>query len=248
MEKNGTLDQAIPAKQKRGEANRVRMILAAERLFASQGIEGVSIREIGAEAKQANSNAVQYHFGTKAGLLHAIFDYRVAQMEPARQKLLVHAEEAGRLQDMRTLTDVLLLPYLDLVDEQGKHNYAVVMTEYMTRYRPRGVPHAGDELTEKSASLRRLVSLIERRISYLDPALARSRMDICHLMFFNMLVIWDKDYRPVSKRPPLRIFVEDALQMVTITFCLPEPTPIDWKGLVGKDPQASCGVLTWPRP
>jgi AcrR family transcriptional regulator len=229
----------------RGERSRVKIILAAEKLFARQGFEGVSIREIGAEAGQANSNAVQYHFGTKSGLLHAIFEYRVSHMDVARRALLKHAESQGRLQDMRTLVDILLLPYLDLTDEEGKHNYAVVMNEYMTRYRPRGVPHAGDELKKGTESLRYLLSLIERRIDYLPAQIAQSRLALCHLMFFNTLVMWDNDQTPMAQRAPLRSLIEDTLQIVTISFCLPDPNPMDWQGKIGTDADARDGVLTW---
>src|SRR4051794_41890454 len=41
------------------------IVLAAEALFAERGIEGVSLRQIGAAAGNGNNSAVQYHFGTK---------------------------------------------------------------------------------------------------------------------------------------------------------------------------------------
>ncbi len=39
------------------------IIRAAERLFAAQGIDGVSLREINRSAGQSNTGAVQHHFG-----------------------------------------------------------------------------------------------------------------------------------------------------------------------------------------
>ncbi len=55
---------------------REQMILAAERLIAERGIDAVSLREIGATAGQRNNSAAQYHFGTKEGLVAAIYEYR----------------------------------------------------------------------------------------------------------------------------------------------------------------------------
>jgi AcrR family transcriptional regulator len=50
------------------------IVLAAERLFAERGLDGVSLREIGAAVGNANNSAVQYHFGSKDQLVRAIFE------------------------------------------------------------------------------------------------------------------------------------------------------------------------------
>jgi AcrR family transcriptional regulator len=50
------------------------IVLAAEGLFAERGIEGVSLRQIGAAAGNGNNSAVQYHFGTKERLVQAVFE------------------------------------------------------------------------------------------------------------------------------------------------------------------------------
>ncbi len=50
---------------------KTRLILAGERLFAKGGIHGASMREIAAQAGQGNHAAVQYHFGSREGLVRA---------------------------------------------------------------------------------------------------------------------------------------------------------------------------------
>jgi len=59
------------------DAPKVALILAAELLFARDGIEGASLREIAAQAGQRNHHAVQYHFGSRDTLVQAVFDYRM---------------------------------------------------------------------------------------------------------------------------------------------------------------------------
>ncbi|MET0908751.1 MAG: helix-turn-helix domain-containing protein, partial [Ilumatobacteraceae bacterium] len=54
-----------------------RIVEVAERLFALHGIDGVSLRQIAAAAGTANNSAVNYHFGSKDGLITAIFQYRL---------------------------------------------------------------------------------------------------------------------------------------------------------------------------
>lgn len=123
---------------------RYRLIVAAEHLFSERGIEGASLRQIVSAVGLANNSAVQYHFGSKPGLIDAIFRQRMAEMEPARSKLLDEAESKGRLGDVRTLLQmtllqILCLPHQALVDRSGRHPYARFLCQYLLRYRPPGI-------------------------------------------------------------------------------------------------------------
>ena len=59
---------------------------AAERLFAAHGVEATSLRAITAEAG-VNLAAVNYHFGSKDGLLRAIFERRFEPLNARRMEL-----------------------------------------------------------------------------------------------------------------------------------------------------------------
>lgn len=64
------------------------IVLAAERLIAAHGLDGVSLRQIGAASGTANNSAVIYHFGTKERLVEAIFEYRVPRLHARRAFLI----------------------------------------------------------------------------------------------------------------------------------------------------------------
>ncbi|MEX0168204.1 TetR/AcrR family transcriptional regulator [Streptomyces sp. LMG1-1-1.1] len=64
-----------------GPETRDKLIRAAEELFASQGVDGAQLRDVVALAGQANPSAVQYHFGSRAGLLDAVMAGRQARTE-----------------------------------------------------------------------------------------------------------------------------------------------------------------------
>lgn len=66
---------------------RARIIDAAERLFAEHGSTGVSLRQVGAEAGQRNNSAVQYHFGSREGLVAAIIEDRSRAVDAHRARL-----------------------------------------------------------------------------------------------------------------------------------------------------------------
>ena len=68
------------------------IVLAAERLFAERGYEGVSLREIGAAAGSGNNSAVQYHFGSKEQLVVAIFENRLTYIDDRRAILIAQLE------------------------------------------------------------------------------------------------------------------------------------------------------------
>lgn len=64
-----------------------RLLDAAERIFATRGIEAASVRAI-TQAAGANIAAVHYHFGSKHDLVQALVARRVGEMTAARRPLL----------------------------------------------------------------------------------------------------------------------------------------------------------------
>lgn len=91
-------------------ATREAIISAAERLFAEQGIQAVSNRQISEAAGQGNNAAVGYHFGGKGDLIQAIMRKHVTAMEPLREARL---EAIGDSHDLHDWVETLILPITD---------------------------------------------------------------------------------------------------------------------------------------
>ncbi len=221
-----------PASRK-ADRTRRRILFAAEKLFAEQGIEAVSLRAIAAEVEHRNNNAVQYHFGTKADLIAAIFEERVAQMEAPRGAMLAEADAAGLLDDAHTLMRILCLPHIQLADNRGKHPYAGFMSQYLTRYRPAGMAHAGDLVIESSTNLRRLLALLQARIGYVPATVALSRIALCNLMFINMLVRQDQAPPGSPDAADFDERLHDTLEIATTALCAPYRSPRG--AVIGRD-------------
>jgi AcrR family transcriptional regulator len=85
------------------------IVRAAERLFAEHGLEGVSLRQIGAAAGNGNNSAVQYHFGSKEALVRAIFEYRLPRYDERLTFLI--AERVP--DDLRAWTDCIVRAMLE---------------------------------------------------------------------------------------------------------------------------------------
>ncbi|MER3446256.1 MAG: hypothetical protein C4291_05165 [Candidatus Dadabacteria bacterium] len=70
-----------------------RILDVAERLFAEKGIKETSLRDI-TSAVGVNCAAVNYHFGSKEGLIHAVITRRLKPLNQERLRLL-ESYEAG---------------------------------------------------------------------------------------------------------------------------------------------------------
>jgi AcrR family transcriptional regulator len=97
-----------------------RLIDAAERLYATHGIEGASLRQISAAAGTANNYAAQYHFGDAAGLIRAVAEKRMPEIERQRAARLVKLKAAGLMKDLRALNEALYRPLIEHTDARGE--------------------------------------------------------------------------------------------------------------------------------
>lgn len=86
-----------------GPETRDKLIRAAEELFAAQGVDGAQLRDVVALAGQANPSAVQYHFGSRTGLLDAVMSGRQTRTEQVLAPLF---DSAG--DDLKQLIDALV--------------------------------------------------------------------------------------------------------------------------------------------
>jgi AcrR family transcriptional regulator len=70
------------------KSTKEQILLVAERLIAEHGVDGVSMRQIGADVGSGNNSAVLYHFGSKEKLVQAIFAYRLPRLRERRAVLI----------------------------------------------------------------------------------------------------------------------------------------------------------------
>lgn len=95
---------------------KTRIIRAAVDLFSERGIEEVSLRELTAKAN-VNIAAVNYHFGSRSGLVEAVFEDVSEQVNRRRLKvlhaILGPAAAAGVAPSLEAIVDAFIEPYLD---------------------------------------------------------------------------------------------------------------------------------------
>ncbi len=85
---------------------------SAERLFALNGIDGTSLRAITQDA-EANLASVNYHFGSKEGLVRAVFGRRLRPLNARRLESLDEAlRETRRAKRLRGILHAFVGPVL----------------------------------------------------------------------------------------------------------------------------------------
>ena len=200
--------------------SRTRMILSAEVLFAREGIDGVSLRRIAASSGQKNHHAVQYHFGSRDGLVQAIFDYRMQQMDSRRVEMFAIAEAQQRLDDPRTISEVIFLPQLALIDKFGDHSYANFLCQYLLRNSDAEYGRFGGNLP---AGLKRALNLLREKLDFLSDSAAQRRLITACFMFLNLLAVYTRDLEAGRATEDFENALEDTMRQIVAALFLPPP-------------------------
>lgn len=147
-----------------GESTQTRILDSAEYLFSEHGVNGASLRAIVAHAG-VNTAAVHYHFGSKNGLLEAVFARHIIPIAEERLALLADCRDgAGRPPLLHQIISAFLEPGM-----RGSHGGAT-----FARLRARMAADASDETRALLAkyfdlSSDRFLQAFARALPHLPP-------------------------------------------------------------------------------
>ncbi|GAA0919212.1 TetR/AcrR family transcriptional regulator [Nonomuraea longicatena] len=99
-------------------STRERLIASAVRLFGEKGIAATSMRAL-TEAAEANIASVNYHFGSKEGLLRAVIDQTMRAVNDERRRRLDDLESAAGPPSVAELVRAFVEPAADLTAHDG---------------------------------------------------------------------------------------------------------------------------------
>jgi AcrR family transcriptional regulator len=98
--------------------------LTARRLFATRGIDGVSVREIVIQAGQRNGGSLHYHFGTKEALVRELVVDGAKLIDDRRTVLLDAIQKRDSPPSLREIIEILVWPSTNLRHEgSGEDTY-----------------------------------------------------------------------------------------------------------------------------
>jgi AcrR family transcriptional regulator len=203
----------------RGTETRDELLRAAEYLFARQGVGGTRTKQIVERAGQGNDSAVQYHFGSRQGLLEAILGGHLSRMERQWLRSVVSLRESHEL---GPVVDALIGPLADeLLREDGRDFLRIVAgiagwAGVRTHALP--TPLHGTALAEQLALLEQAClrmmpeDLTLERIAMVISMLTAALADRAHRIDEHLPVLLDH-----------KCFVANLVVMVTAALLAPPP-------------------------
>jgi TetR/AcrR family transcriptional regulator, regulator of cefoperazone and chloramphenicol sensitivity len=108
-----------------------RLLDEAESLFARQGVQGVTTRELTEAADQRNASAVSYHFGSREGLLLELLARRGGPVDSERGE---RRAALGPQPPLRELAACLVEPYAALLATPGGRSYLRIVAQLRGRF------------------------------------------------------------------------------------------------------------------
>jgi AcrR family transcriptional regulator len=105
------------------EETRTQIKAAAQMLFARHGVDAVTVQQIVAAAGQRNNAALHYHFGSKEELIRQMVVDGASVLDERRRAMLLEIEARGGPSTIREVMLVLILPVIELGDDERWRGY-----------------------------------------------------------------------------------------------------------------------------
>lgn len=163
--------ERAPSASPAPRGTKLRILRAAERLFAERGVDRVSLAEITKEAGQRNRSAIHYHFGSKKEVVHAIsmrhsLPIQTAWLEPLSQM------EADGTVTLEKLLELLVRPIVAKLDDpDGGEHYVHITAELVAS---RSFPLLENPAANAEGAMK--LSMMMIPFTKADPSLVPLRM------------------------------------------------------------------------
>lgn len=144
------------------------LLREAQRLFARRGVYRVTVREIVSAAGQRNVSALNYHFGSREGVLDAILTRYGDPTDLVRGELRA---AVGTDPSSRDLIAALVVPYAAHLAEEDGRDYLRIVSQLAPRFSLWREANPGT-----GPCLREILGLLEQRPERVAPAVRCERV------------------------------------------------------------------------
>lgn len=189
-------------------ATRERLLDEAERLFGSEGVQGVTTREIVLAAGQRNVSAVSYYFRSRQGLLNEVLARRGGPVDEDRgawrDRLDAHPSP-------RELVACLVVPYAALLHTDEGRSYVRIVAQLRGRF-------AAWRAESDPATTKHLARILDELESVPDAAPAVRRERLLALILLLTAAVAERARRiddGSGNELPHDAFVDNLVQMCT---------------------------------
>ena len=210
----------------RGERTREHLLDVAETLFGERGVAGVSLREIRLASGARNTAAVQFHFGSREGLLKALTERHMPGIAALQRALYDDVIESGRDADARSLVEVLVRPAAEyLTRGPSERAWVKIMADLgqAPDLRLNQMVMIAPPAAQKAGAV-----LYEQLVVRIPPSLARERIVALAQIAVHMCADRARlEDNPKGSRAHVAgdLFVENLVDMVTGALFAPLSPP-----------------------
>jgi len=196
-----------PATGKRQTNTKQQLIDAAEQLFAEQGVDNVSAVDIVRAAKQKNRSALQYHFGDKTAVIHAVLDKHSVGIAEARKVMLDRLEEHNQI-TLRGIINALVQPVAEKLDDtNGGHHFLKINSQLMANA---AYAQLRRERSRAMPQIFRFQDMLQRMLPAFSSFDLSARMLLIDCLLFHGL----STYLPMVQTMEQERFVENLCQSI----------------------------------
>jgi AcrR family transcriptional regulator len=183
-----------------------RILVAAEQLFVEAGFR-VSLREIAAAAGQRNHSAVQYHFGDRAGLVDALYRFRMGPLNARRAELVADLRRRDEERDVEALLRAYIAPLAEhLLARPGHSWYLRMVARFILSGTYADLSFPGDYYAEFSA--------VEEMLLAADPRITKARI---YLVTLHVVTVLASLETRLSMEPRLVRRVGEEIEDLVVT-------------------------------
>ena len=193
------------------------LYLAGLRRFAAEGWHSARVRDIVADAGQANDSAINYHFGSRRGLLAEILRRGVDRMEDERRADL--ERWAAHPPDLDEVVRAVVAPLADLLlDDEGRCLLRVITQVAPLTELGRTVAAGPVDGTALQDQIEVLVAEATR---WCGAQLARHRVRQLAVLVTAELAVRAADADAEDRFPPHREYVDDLVGWMVVGIARP---------------------------
>lgn len=170
--------KAAGGERKRQNSNsleaRAALMRAAERCVAEFGLAGAPLTVIHKAAGQKNASAINYHFGSRNGLISKVLEERMPGLDADRMRRLdTIRSDDGSLPTLREIVAVWVYPLANELHPRAEGNYYL---RFLDRLRHDESESFAAEIVALQRGYQTIFALVSQHIAGLPPVLRASRI------------------------------------------------------------------------
>ena len=198
---------------------RLRILENAERLFAVNGIDQASIRQINLAAGQRNASATQYHFGSKAALVEAILEHRAEAINDRRLAALRKLDPDLSDDNLRPLIEALVYPLADEMGPNGEYRYYIQTVAQII-----GHPEYEEIARNRNQhgdGMKKIFDRLMDTLPHLPKQILRQRFGMAIRKVFHDLADYQRLHSRGISDADTAVFLNNLIDVITAQFTAP---------------------------